>query len=214
MSTLSRLRDQFTRQGADYFSVGTGEPYNRPALPISPLSLNQLTRDYWGQFDPAIIAQLAPLANDPCLQIKFYKAPADDQELFPAYGYATYGMRITPGSLIYGYQLPAIVNVESSTLSVPGAFTVQITDVSLQHKFWDSPISSRLLSNFKPTYQSNEASASAPAGGLNMGSFPHLIVAPHPVVGSGQFDIEIQETSGAAQRIQFVIAVLEACGVS
>jgi hypothetical protein len=183
------------------------------ALPISPLSLNQLTRDYWGQFDPAIIAQLAPLANDPCYQCKLYKAPADDQELFAAYGYATYGMRITPGSLIFGYYLPAVVNTESATLSAPGKFTVQITDVSLQHKFWDEPISSLLLSNFKPTYQSAITSASAPAGARNMGSFPHLMVAPHPVVGSGQFDIEIQETSGAAQRIQFVIGVLEACGV-
>jgi len=55
------------------------------ALPLSPLSLNQLTRDYWGQYDPAVIGQLAPLANDPCYQIKFYKAPADDQEVIAAY---------------------------------------------------------------------------------------------------------------------------------
>jgi hypothetical protein len=182
-------------------------------LPISPLALNQLTREYWGQFDPAVMAQLAALANDPCYQFKLYKSPADDQELFAAYGFVTHGLRITPGSLIYGYYLPAIVNLEGSTLSAPGAFTVQITDVSLGHKFFDQAVSSRLVANFKPTYQSNETSASAPAGGLNMGSFPHLIVAPHPVVGSGQFDVEIQETSGAAQRIQFVIGVLEACGV-
>lgn len=182
-------------------------------LPISPLALNQLTRDYWGQLDPVVIAQLAALAN-PCYQFRLYKSPADNQELFPAYGYATHGLVITPGSLIYGFYLPAFVNLEGSTLSAPGRFTVQIRDVSLDHKFWDDPISSLMLSNFKPTYQSNEVSASAPAGGINMGSFPHLMVAPHPVVGSGQFDIEIQETSGAAQRIQLVIGVLEACGVA
>ena len=184
------------------------------AIPISPLSLNQLTRDYWGQYDPAIIAQLAALANDPCYQIKFYKAPADDQENMAALAYVTYGMRITPGSIIFGFYLPAVVNLELVTLSAPGKFTVQITDVSLEHKFWDEPVSSLMLSNFKPTYQSAITSASAPAGGINMGSFPNLLCTPHPVTGSGQFDIEIQETGNVAQRIQLVLGVLEVCGVA
>jgi hypothetical protein len=177
-------------------------------LPISPLSLNQLTRDYWSQYDPAIIAQLAALANDPCYQIKFYKAPADDQEIVAAYGYVTYGIRITPGSLIFGFYLPCTpeTDVDVPTLSAPGKFTVQITDVSLEHKFWDQAVSSLMLSNYKPTYQSDITT--------NMGSFPNLLCAPHPVTGSGQFDIEIQETSGEQQRIELVLGVLEVCGVS
>lgn len=176
------------------------------SIPISPLSLNQLTRDYWGQYDPATIAQLAALANDPCYQIKFYKAPADDQEVFAAYGYVTYGLRITPGSIIFGFYLPCVVNLESIRLSVPPQFTVQITDVSLEHRFWDQAVSSLMLANFKPIFQNGVTTG--------MGSFPNLLCAPHPVVGSGQFDVEIQETSGAAQRIQLVIGVLEVCGVS
>lgn len=176
-------------------------------LPVSPLSLNQLTRDYWGQYDPAIIAQLAQLADDPCYQIKFYKAPADNQELMAAYGYVTYGMRITPGSIIFGWYLPCDVDDSDGvpSLILPPSFTVQITDVSLEHRFWDDPVSSLMLSNFKPTYQSDVTT--------NTGSFPNLLCAPHPVTGSGQFDVEIQETSGEAQRIQFVIGVLEACNV-
>jgi hypothetical protein len=180
-------------------------------IPVSPLSLNQLTRDYWGQYDPAIIAQLAQLASDPCYQIKFYKAPADDQELMAGYGYVTDGMRITPGSVIFGFYLPCVVNVAHPTLSVPGAYTVQITDVSLEHKFWDQAVSSLMLANFKPTYQSGILSASD--GAINMGSFCNLLSAPHPVVGSGQFDIEIQETSGDIQRVELVLGVLEVCGV-
>lgn len=170
----------------------------------SPLSLNQLTRDYWGQYDPAVIAQLAMLAKDPCYQNKFYKAPADNQELFAANGYCTYGMRVTPGSLIYGWYLPCVVNTSSPTLSVPPQFTVQIVDISMEHKFWDEPAASIFLANFKPTYQSNVTT--------NMGSFPNLLRAPHPVVGSGLFDVKIQETSGNAQRIELVFGVLEACG--
>ncbi len=174
-------------------------------IPVSPLSLNQLTRDYWGQYDPAIIAQLAALANDPCYSIKFYKCPADDQEDMAAYAYVTYGVRITPGSLIFGFYLPADVDTAAPANSAPGAYTVQITDVSLGHRFFDDPVSSLMLSNFKPTFQSDV--------NLNMGSFPNLLCAPYPVVGSGQFDVEIQETSGEAQRIEFVIGVLEVCNV-
>lgn len=171
--------------------------------PISPLSMNQLTRDLWGQFDAAAIAQLAPLANDPCYNLKFYKAPADQDELVPANGYVPYGLRITPGSLIFGFYLPCIPNAASPWASAPGQFTVQITDVSLKHKWFDDPVSSLFLANFKPTFQSNNF------GG--MGSFPNLLVAPYPVVGSGLFDVEIQETSGNQQRIQLVFGVLEVC---
>ena len=174
-------------------------------VPISPLSLNQLTRDYWGQYDPAVIAQLAALASDPCYTIKFYKAPADDQESFASFGYVTYGMRVTPGSVIFGLYLPCAVNTGNPTASAPGSFTVQITDISLEHKFWDDPISSLMLANFKPTYQSDVTQ--------NMGSFPTLLNTPHPVTGSGEFDIKIQETSGSPQRIQLVMGVLEVCGV-
>jgi hypothetical protein len=53
-----------------------------------------------------------------------------------------------------------------------------------------------------------------------MGSFPNLLCAPHPVVGSGQFDVEIQNTgvdgdgNGIEQRIELVFGVLEVCNVS
>ena len=172
--------------------------------PVSPLSLNQLTRDYWGQYDPAIIAQVAGLPDDKCYTIKLYKSPADNQEVFAAYGFVTHGQRITPGSILVGFLLPAVVDTEDPTASVPGSFAVQITDVSLEHKFWDDPVSSEFLSNFKPTYQSGVT--------LNMGSTLSLLPFPHPVVGSGQFDVWIQETSGEPQRIQLVMVVLEVCG--
>ena len=41
----------------------------------SPLSLDQLTRDIWGAYDPIVIAQLAPLAAENCYQPRFTKVP-------------------------------------------------------------------------------------------------------------------------------------------
>ncbi len=181
-------------------------------IPVSPLSLNQLTRDYWGQYDPAIIAQLAKLASDPCYSIKFYKSPADDQELFDPWGYVTHGQKITPGSVIFGLYLPVVVDTSHVEDSLPLKFTVQVTDVSLERKWWDDPVGSIQLANHKPVYQSDVS--------VNMGSFPSLLDAPYPVVGSGQFDIELQNTrddnsdgTGTEQRIQLVLGVLEVCSV-
>lgn len=174
-----------------------------PPLQISPLSLDQLTRDLWGSFDASIIAQLAPLADDPCYQIKFYKAPASQQESVAANGYVPYGLKITPGDIIFGFYLPMIPDPSNLAASAPGSFTVQITDVSLEREWFDAPLSSLFLSNYKPTYQST-----AFAG---CGSFANLLTAPYPVVGSGLFMVEIQETSGAAQRIELVFGVLEVC---
>ena len=178
-------------------------------IPISPLSLNQLTRDTWGSYDAAAIAQLAGLAEDQCYSLKLYKAPADNQELIPGVGagqqgYVAYGLRITPGSIIVGYQLAAVPNVENDpAASVPAAFTVQITDQSLQHKFFDDPVSSLFLSNYNPTCESNVA--------VQAGTSENFLAAPHPVTGNGLFLVEIQNTSTEQQRIELIFVVLEAC---
>lgn len=167
-------------------------------IPISPLSLNPLTRDLWGAYDATAIAQLARLATDPCYTIKFYKAPADNQELMLGNAYAPYGMKVTPGSLIFGFYLPAL----PGTL-LPPPFNVQITDVDNEHKWFTEPISSLFLSNFKPTYASNVTQ--------NVGSFPNLLSSPYPVTGRGTFKVDIQNTSADEQRIELVFGVLEVC---
>ncbi len=173
------------------------------SIPLSPLSLNQLTRDLWGQFDASAIAQLAPLADDPCYSIKFYKAPADNDEDMAANAYVPYGLKMSPGSMIFGFYLPCDPTPGNLTASVPPQFNVQITDTSFEHKWFDDPVASVFLANFKPTFQA--------AVEDQAGSFPNLLCAPYPVVGNGLFMVEIWETSGEAQRIELVFGVLEVC---
>jgi hypothetical protein len=178
-------------------------------IPISPLQLDCLTRDYYGHWDAYAIGQLAPLARrTDCYQPKLYKAPASQDELIGANQYASCGLHITPGSLIFGFYLPALVST-----SLPPAFNVQITDVALKHKFWDEPIPSIFLGNYKPSYLTADALQS---GGL-IGSFPSLLCTPHPVVGEGLFLFEFWDTTGgtsgpqgSAQRLELVVGVLEA----
>lgn len=177
-------------------------------LPLSPLSLDTLTRDYWGQFDAYAIAQLAPLAYEDCFQPKLYKAPAQAQELIAGYGYATYGLTVTPGSLIYGFYLPALFSTDQ-----PAQWNVQITDRNLSvngksRKFWDAPIPSILIANEKSTYLSQLAYPTAGFGG----SFPNLLVCPYPVVGTGAFDVELWNPTQNQQRVELIIGVLENVG--
>jgi hypothetical protein len=169
-------------------------------LAMSPMQLDGLTRDYWGHYDAWVISQLAPLAENQCYQPKFYKAPASVDEVIPALGMASYGLKITPGSLIYGFFLPGLV-----ATTAPPLFSVQIIDQSLRHKFWDEPVQSIFLANFKPTALS--ANPLLATGGI--GSFPNLLNCPYPVVGDGLFMVQIWETSGVQQRIELVIGVLE-----
>ena len=170
-------------------------------LPLSPLSLDCLTRDLYGAFDAAAIAQLAPLADNTCYQPKFYKAPATSDEVIVGNGYASYGLKITPGSIIYAVYLPPV----SLTSPLPPQFNVQVTDQSLKMAWYDQPVPSYFLGNCKPTYLSSSQDI--------MGSAPSFLVAPYPVVGNGLFLVEIWETSGTAQRIELVFGVLEPVGV-
>lgn len=166
---------------------------------ISPLSLDQYARSLWGQYDPDAIAQLAPLAGDDCYAPKFYKAPDLASEVLAADGYLAFGLKITPGSLIYGIYLPAL-----PATNHPLLFNCQITDQTLQHKFWDEPVPSIFLANYQTTAMSLFLE--------EIGSSPFLFNCPHPVVGDGLFLIELWDTSGTQQRIELVLGVLEVIG--
>jgi hypothetical protein len=166
---------------------------------ISPLSLDQLTRETWGSYDAAAIAQVAGLANDPCYQPKIYKAPDPGSEVLAANDYLAFGLKITPGSLILGFSLPA----NPATLMPPN-FNLQVTDSSLGRKFWDSAVPSFFIGNYKATVLDTLLP--------RIGSQWNLLNCPYPVVGDGLFLVEIWETSGAQQRIEVVFGVLEAVG--
>jgi hypothetical protein len=172
-------------------------------FPISPLSLNQFTRDLWGFYDPLVIAQLARFGPDARYQPKFYSAPDLDAQVFTPYAQKDCGIVITPGSWIYALCLPT----DPVTL-MPRPFNLQITDNSLKdgavepHKFWSEPVPSALIGNYCPTFVDQARQ--------QVGSSFNLFCTPHLVTGDGLFSVEIWETSGAQQRIEVLLAVAEA----
>jgi hypothetical protein len=162
----------------------------------SPFVLAQFIRDLWGRYDPVAIAQLAGLAEDKCYQPKFYKAPAISQELMAAKSYVPYGLKITPGAILYGWYLPVPADTDT-----PYQFSLQVTDQSLQHQFWSEAIPATFISNFLGTSQHNILALK--------GTFPSLLRHPYAITGDGLFQVELWETSGSQQRVEVVIGAFE-----
>jgi hypothetical protein len=164
--------------------------------PYSPLSVSQYVRDLWGHYDPIAIAQLAPLADESCYQPKFYKAPSPGLEVMANRAYVPYGLKITPGDIIYGFYLPC-----SPATGLPPNFSVQITDQDQNHQFFSEPIPSFMIANSLGCGQA-EIVEQKP-------SFPYLLNAPYPVTGEGLFLVELWNNLTSSQRIELVIGALE-----
>lgn len=171
-------------------------------LPIGPLSLDQMTRDVWGAYDPLSIALLAPLSQERCYQPKFYKAPLSSQEVVPAFGFVTQALQITAGSILYGIYLPATL----PNFQAP-FWNLQVTDKGgvEDYDLFDQPLPAFFLANSRVTYQS---ALTFPAAG-QFGSFPNLLSQPYPITGKGLLLMQFWETSGSQQRIECVLGVLE-----
>jgi len=148
---------------------------------ITPLQYDQFNRETWGDYDAAMMAQLAALAYDTCYKPKLYKAPDSTSEVIANNGYASFGLSVTPGALLYGFYQ-----------ANQSGYLIQITSVDLDYSLFSEPVPVGLLAN---DYKS--------AG------FPNLMPAPLPSVGSGEHLIEIWNNSGGQARIEFVIGALE-----
>ena len=185
--------------------VRSAPPKPHMGLPIGPLSLDQMTRDTWGIYDPLPIAKIGPAANETCYQHKFYKSPLTPQELLPPFGFVTQTLRITPGSLLYGMYLPSLLS-SSPAFQAP-LWNIQITDKSgtEDYTIFDQPIPAYFLANARFTYQTN---LPFPVPG-QFGSSPNLFPEPYAITGNGLLLVQLWETSGKTQRVEAVFGVLE-----
>jgi hypothetical protein len=155
---------------------------------VTSLDLDPFTRSLWGEYDAYVIGQLETLAYDPCYSPRLYVAPDLTSSTIAASQYQPYGLEIAAGSIIYGL----IATANQAQITQQTSFMVQITDVSLGHKFFDSPVPGWFVGNRK-------------------GFFPNLWPCQHPVTGSGLFNVEIWNQLSVAQLVQIIFCVLEPC---
>lgn len=147
---------------------------------INSLQLTAGYRDFWQSWDPMSIAQLAPLAFNDCLFPVTLKSPNElDQSVAPG-GFVRHTITIPAGSIIYGFKHPQAIG-----------FRFQVTDVSLDHKWFTSAIDDA----------------------LTVGN-PWLFPAPYPVVGAGNFLVEFwnpSTTQTLVIQMYFAVASIIDC---
>lgn len=147
---------------------------------ITPLQIDQLTRDTYSEYDDLVIAQLAAMAYDPCYKPGLFKSPDSASEIVASGKKTSYGLSIPPGSLIYAFYC------QDAT-----GYMIQITDLSLDFQLFSEPMPVELANNLVKTP-----------------GYPQLWDAPHPVVGTGMFLVELWNNTAASERIQLVMGCL------
>lgn len=159
------------------------------------LTLSPLYRDYWGEQMAVFTRKLDGFAEAGCYVPRFYHAPSSESQFNGVQGgaYITYLLKLPVGGFLIGF-LHTTCSVPNSTNSQtppnPSGFTMQMTDLAIDHKLFARPlpeawfINDNLLgSSVNPPYPSNTK-------GYTFPSFPRLLSVPYPIVGEGQFQVE------------------------
>ena len=169
---------------------------------LGQLWLDPLIRPIWGSYNPLVLAQLDVLAHEDCYKPKFYRIPDPQNEVIPAGGYVEFGLEVTVGSLLFGFLIPP-----NPVTGLPPQFTFQLEDLSTGHKFIDEPAPAVLLSNYHPCVLDTRA--------VDMSCFWNLLDSVYPVVGSGLFRAQIQNTTApgpgdtGTRRIEVLLGAYE-----
>lgn len=153
---------------------------------LSPLYLQQYTREIWSEYDASVMAQIEPAIRSGCYEPKIYKSPDITQEVLAANGNVDHGLSVTPGALFLGFIFP----VTSPTTSDFTQVVIQIEDSALDRKLFSQPIPWYMLSNAK----------------LGM---PNFLCAPYPIVQPGRLLVEFWNVSGEELRTQIQYVMLE-----
>jgi len=183
------------------------------------LTLSPLYRDYWGEQMAAFTRRLDRFAHLGCYVPRFYHAPDSASQFVGVQpnDYKTYLLSLPVGSFIIGFlhttsSAPFANGSPSPTHPPPNpsGFTCQITDLSIDHKWFSHPcpeawfINDNMLngSDFPPYQDANFP--------FTFPSFPRLLAQPYPVVGQGQFQVEFYnslDTVNTDVQMTFLVLV-------
>jgi len=185
------------------------------------LHLSPLYRDYFGELQAEYARKYDWFAKLGCFEPRFYHAPSSETQFngIAAAGYLTYLLSLPIGSFLIGYlhtTSSAPNSAEPATNPVPNVppnasgFSVQITDLALDHKFFSHPvpeayfINDNLLGeNPNPPYINNTQ-------GYTFPSFPRLLPVPYPIVPPGQLQVEFwnsQTQTNTDAQLTFLVLV-------
>jgi hypothetical protein len=177
------------------------------------LRLSPLYHDYFGEQQAAFTKMLDGFCDLGCYVPRFFHTPDAGSQFLgvPANGFKTYLMALPVGSFILGYLHTTSQSDPIQAPPIQSGFTCQITDLSINHKWFTKPV--------PEAYFVNDAFAAASTGGqppypdntfgFTFPSFPRLLPAPYPVVDLGQFQVEFWNSEdGVNTDIQLTFLVL------
>ena len=168
-----------------------------PQTSENPLRLSPLFRDYWGDQMAAFTKQTDKFSKAGCYVSRFYHAPDSETQLngIPANGYLTYLLALPIGSFLLGYLHSTSSAPDSTGNGTPpnlSGFTCQITDLSIDHKFFSRPAEEAWFMNDQllPGNPGSVSPYPSNTKGYTFPSFPRLLPVPYPIVPPGQLQVE------------------------
>jgi hypothetical protein len=184
-----------------------------PSQTENPLRLSPLYREYWGEQMAAFTKRTDVFSKAGCYVPRFYHAPDSRKQLLgvPAGGYVPYLLSLPIGSFILGYlhNNSSAPDSAGDPTQVKGGFVCQITDLSLDHKWFSRPADEGYFINdvvLNPT----GAQYVNTAFGYTFPSAPRLLPVPYPVVPPGQFNVEFWNSLGQVNtdvQLTFLVMV-------
>lgn len=159
----------------------------------SSLALDSCWRDLYGDWSALVEPLMAPIEDSICHAPRLVLLPDAEHAIIPPGGKTEYNFRLVPGSLILGLWVPA----PNDSISPP--FAIQLTDIDLEHQFFQEPVSTDLLYT----------------QGAQQGRFPGVTLLPgaHPVVGEAFFSLELWGPSQAIFNMLLLVAEVTDCPV-
>jgi hypothetical protein len=91
---------------------------------MNQLWLQGNVRNYWGAWEPPSIGAVSPLNDPECYRPTWYVAPPFDSRTLAIAAHLQTDLSLPAGSFIYG---------------MSGRNTIQVTDVGLGHKWFNTP---------------------------------------------------------------------------
>ena len=160
----------------------------------SSLALDSSWRDLYGDWSALVEPIMAPIEDSICHAPRYVLLPDAEHAIIPPGGKTEYNFRLIPGSLIIGLWVPPPSDDEDV---VP--FAIQLTDVDLEHQFFQEPVNTDLLYTL----------------GAQFGRFPSatLFRTPHPVVGDAFFSLEVWGPSQSIFNMLLLVAEVTDCPV-
>lgn len=169
-----------------------------PTLTENLMRLSPIFRDYWGEQVARFVERTDVFCKAGCFVPRFYHAPSSDDQFVgvAARGYIPYVLALPIGSYVLGF-----LHTTSSAPGAPGfapappnpsGFTCQITDLSVNHKWFTRPMPEAWFINdfFAPGGNNTYPPYPLNTQGYTWPNFPRLLAVPYPIVPPGRLKVE------------------------